>query len=196
MRIEAFHGENLRPILPALARLRCEVFRAWPYLYEGDPAYEQKYLETYLRSRTAAVFVALDGNEPVGATTCLSLAEETDNILAPFRARGIDPTTVCYFGESVLRTSYRGQGIGVRFFELREAHAKTLPGCTTAAFCAVERPDTHPAKPANFIKLDQFWRQRGFTRQPGMTCDIAWKDVGDDMETPKPMVFWTKALHP
>jgi GNAT superfamily N-acetyltransferase len=194
MRIEAFGGEKLGAILPALARLRVEVFRAWPYLYDGDTAYEQKYLETYMRSRTAAVFVALDGDEPVGATTCLSLAEETDNILAPFNAQGIDPATVCYFGESVLRTAYRGQGIGVRFFELREAHGKSLPGCDMAAFCAVDRPDAHPAKPADFVKLDTFWGQRGFTQQPGMTCDISWKDVGDTRETSKTMVFWTKAL--
>jgi GNAT superfamily N-acetyltransferase len=194
MHIEAFSGSKLGAMLPALAQLRVEVFRAWPYLYDGDLAYEQTYLQTYVRSQTAAVFVALDGDEPVGATTCLSLSEETDNILAPFLARAIDPASVCYFGESVLRTAYRGQGMGVRFFEVREAHARTLPGCRMAAFCAVERPDHHPARPPDFVPLAKFWAQRGFTRQPDMTCDISWKDVGDTQETPKRMVFWTKAL--
>jgi hypothetical protein len=84
--------------------------------------------------------------------------------------------------------------MGVRFFEVREAHARTLPGCRMAAFCAVERPDHHPARPPDFVPLAKFWAQRGFTRQPDMTCDISWKDVGDTQETPKRMVFWTKAL--
>jgi GNAT superfamily N-acetyltransferase len=114
--------------------------------------------------------------------------------VAPFLARGWGPGKICYFGESVLRSTYRGQGIGVRFFELREAHARSLPGCTMAAFCAVERPADHPARPPGFVPLDRFWGQRGFTRQPDMTCTIAWKDVGHNEETTKRMVFWTKAL--
>lgn len=194
MRIQAFSGTALGPILPALARLRVEVFRTWPYLYDGDTEYEERYLQTYVRSRTAAVFVAMDGQTPVGATTCLSLSEETENIVAPFLARNIDPASVCYFGESVLQAGYRGRGLGVRFFEKREAHARELPDCRLAAFCAVERPDTHAAKPPDFVPLTDFWHRRGFARQPDMMCEISWKDIGETQETSKPMVFWTKTL--
>ena len=40
-------GDALLPQLPALAGLRIEVFRAYPYLYEGSLAYEQDYLRGY-----------------------------------------------------------------------------------------------------------------------------------------------------
>ena len=35
-------GAALDPMLPAIARLRIEVFRAWPYLYDGSAEYEQR----------------------------------------------------------------------------------------------------------------------------------------------------------
>ena len=39
-------GPAARPYAGALAQLRLSVFRAYPYLYEGDLAYETEYLET------------------------------------------------------------------------------------------------------------------------------------------------------
>ena len=33
-------GAGLADVLPALAELRITVFRAFPYLYDGDAAYE------------------------------------------------------------------------------------------------------------------------------------------------------------
>lgn len=193
MRIEAFRGADIAAIVPSVARLRVAVFRAWPYLYDGDLAYEERYLRTYVASPSAAVFVAYDDAAAVGASTCMRLSEETANITAPFACAGADLGRVCYFGESVLLPQYRGAGVGVRFFVLREAHAAAL-GCTMAAFCAVQRPEDHPARPADYVPLDEFWRRRGYTRRPELVCDIAWKDIGEAEETSKRLVFWTKAL--
>eukprot|EP01031_Cornospumella_fuschlensis_P048144 gene48144-58971_t len=36
--------QSVADVLPALARLRITVFRDFPYLYDGDPAYEAAYL--------------------------------------------------------------------------------------------------------------------------------------------------------
>ncbi len=47
MKVEALTGDALRGALPDVARLRIEVFRAWPYLYDGDLAYEEAYLRPY-----------------------------------------------------------------------------------------------------------------------------------------------------
>ena len=33
-------GDGVATLIPEIAALRIEVFRAWPYLYEGDAAYE------------------------------------------------------------------------------------------------------------------------------------------------------------
>ena len=41
MRIEVRQGRAIAPHIGDLARLRTEVFRAFPYLYEGSPGYEE-----------------------------------------------------------------------------------------------------------------------------------------------------------
>ncbi|MBW4023717.1 MAG: GNAT family N-acetyltransferase [Proteobacteria bacterium] len=193
-RIQTVTGEALRPYIPALARLRIAVFRDWPYLYEGAPDYEETYLPVYADSPRAAVVLALDGESVVGASTCLPLADESANVQAPFRIAGIGIDRVFYFGESVLLRPYRGTGLGVRFFEEREAHARRVSACDFAAFCAVERPADHPARPADAVPLDGFWRRRGFTPYPSLACEMRWREVGATDQTPHRLVFWLKSL--
>ena len=42
--VTAHSGTAVTPFNTALAELRIQVFREWPYLYEGTLAYEQHYL--------------------------------------------------------------------------------------------------------------------------------------------------------
>lgn len=194
LRIEVFTGPALTPMLPSLSRLRMRVFRAWPYLYEGDLAAEQDYLADFVRAPSAGLVVAFDGGEAVGCSTCVALAEEDAGLTAPFAARGIDPAAVFYFGESVLLPEYRGRGAGVAFFTAREAHARAASDCDYAAFCAVVRAEDHPARPPGHVPLDAFWRHRGFTAYPDLTCRMAWREVGMETESDHTLSFWIKSL--
>jgi len=45
--IHCLKGKEILPYLSELARLRIEIFKEYPYLYEGDLAYEEQYLHTY-----------------------------------------------------------------------------------------------------------------------------------------------------
>lgn len=196
VRLERLTGKTLRQRLADLARLRIKVFRAFPYLYDGDLAYEQRYLETYLRSRESALIAAFDGDRLAGAATALPLADETDNVVAPFRRHGFEIERVFYFGESVLLPAFRGRGIGVAFFEEREAWARSLGRFSLACFCAVVRPADHPRRPEDHVPLDAFWQRRGFQPVPGMTTRFSWKDLDEAEESPKRMAYWMKTLAP
>jgi GNAT superfamily N-acetyltransferase len=187
-------GPDLPALIPDLAALRVAVFRAWPYLYDGDTGYEETYLRTYLRSPSAAVIVARFDGRIVGASTCLPMVDETANVQAPFLAKGWNPAWFFYFGESVLLPELRGRGIGVAFFNEREAHARAVSDCRYACFCGVVRPEGHPSRPDGFVPLDEFWTKRGYTRRPDVTCEMAWTDIGAAAESAKRMVFWMKPL--
>ena len=76
-------GEALTPHLAAVARLRVEVFAEWPYLYEGQPGYEERYLRHYAQSPGAAVVLALAGGEAVGAATCQPAAMKARAVARP-----------------------------------------------------------------------------------------------------------------
>lgn len=176
-----------------LARLRIEVFRDFPYLYEGDVDYERRYLATYMASPGAVVIGALDEGVLVGAATASPLADHFEEFAEPFAARGLDPTGYFYFGESVLRKQWRGRGVGVRFFEERERAAREA-GFGACVFSAVVRPADHAARPSDYQPLDAFWRKRGYARIDGLTTGFSWRDVGEAEETVKPMEFWSKRL--
>jgi GNAT superfamily N-acetyltransferase len=193
LRFETLRGTALHPLLPALARLRIEVFRDWPYLYDGDAAYEQRYLQAYSGSPGAAVVVCRAGEEVVGAATCEPMTEGHAPVRAAFQAAGLDPRDHCYFGESVLLPRFRGRGAGVRFFTEREAHARRL-GLRRAAFCAVLRDAADPRRPADHVPLDEFWRRRGYTPRPDLTVSFDWKELGATEETPHLLSFWIKDL--
>lgn len=189
-------GESLRPHLADVARLRIAVFREWPYLYDGDAAYEERYLGRYAAAPGATVVLAFDGKRVVGASTCLPLVEEGETVKAPFLAAGWDLGRVFYFGESVLLPEYRGRGVGVSFFAAREAHARRFPGIDTAAFCAVMRDPADPRRPAHYTPLDSFWRKRGYAPSPEFACTMRWKEIGGSEEMPHRLTFWLKRLSP
>ena len=191
--LETLAGTACAAVADDLARLRVEVFRDWPYLYEGSLDYERKYLAKYAAIAGATVVVARAGGRIVGASTALPLSAAEPELQAPFRAAGHDVARVYYYGESVLQPEWRGRGIGVAFFAAREARAREL-GFAVGAFCAAVRPDNHPLRPAGYVPLDAFWAKRGYVRDPGLAASFTWRDVGADAATAKPMVFWTKRL--
>jgi len=195
LRIEDLSGDALIARLDDLAHLRIQVFRAWPYLYEGDAEYERTYLKRYAEAKTGYIAVAYDGDTAVGAASALALEEETQTVQAPFIKAGIDMAPIYYFGESVLLPQYRGQGVGVDFFRRREAAARRH-GKTICCFCGVQRPADHPMKPADYVPLDAFWRKRGYHQRPDLRSSFSWKDIGDDAATEKPMIYWMRKLAP
>lgn len=194
MRVEFFAGEAMRPHLAALSRLRIAVFRDWPYLYDGSLDNEASYLADFVKAPGAGLAVAFDADTAVGCSSCLPLAQEDDSVRTPFAARGWDPADFFYLGESVLLPAYRGQGIGVEFFRLREAHARASSAAKFAAFCAVRRPADHPLRPPGAVPLDAFWRKRGYAPYPDLVCRFTWKQVDTPDKVENELSFWLKSL--
>ncbi|MFC5412990.1 GNAT family N-acetyltransferase [Larkinella bovis] len=187
-------GRAIESVFDGLAALRIAVFRDYPYLYEGSMEYEKAYLKTYAQSERSFLFAVYDGPKMVGATTCIPLDDETADIRQPFEQAGFDTDTVFYFGESILLPHYRGMGLGHRFFDEREAHARRFGTYKTACFCSVERGESHPAKPSDYRPNDAFWIKRGYTKEPSLRSTMEWPDVGESASTPKPMVYWMRKL--
>ena len=167
--IRPVSGIAVEPWLDELADLRIRIFRDYPYLYDGSVEY----------------------NRLIGAATGLPLSDADPEFVAPFERHGPPPEQVFYFGESVLLPEYRGEGVGHRFFDLRELYAQDF-GYSLTAFCAVVRDPAHPRRPSDYRSLEPFWRGRGYRPEPALTARFPWKDLGDSEETEKTMQFWMR----
>ncbi|WP_120500250.1 GNAT family N-acetyltransferase [Roseovarius sp. EL26] len=193
IRVERLTGSALADALPDVAQLRITVFRSWPYLYDGDAAYEEKYLQTYRDSKNAILVGAFDGDRLIGASTGTPMEDHAEDFAAAFAQTGLDLSDIFYCAESVLLPEYRGQGLGHAFFDAREAHARSL-GRKYSAFCSVQRPQDHPLRPENYRPLDAFWSKRGYSPVESAVASFRWKDIGQPKETDHDLQFWMRAL--
>lgn len=195
MRTKRFVGAEVAAVLPQLARLRIEVFREYPYLYDGDLDYERRYLAVYARSSDAFVagyFSAL--GELVAAVTGVSMQEEDAALQAPLRARGFDPRRVYYLGELVMHRELHGQGLGSRLAAACIDHAHALKRFDWIACATVIRPSDDPLRPADFRPADAFIARMGFEKVQNLIAQLSWKEIGETDESSKPMQLWLSNL--
>lgn len=187
-------GEQIKPFVKDIAKLRIEVFAEWPYIYDGSVAYEEKYLQTYVKTKNSFIILAKSDGVVVGASTAIWLQDADEDFQKPFIKQKIDVKTVCYFGESVVKKENRGSGFGSAFMAARENFARGISGVQLAAFCAVIRPDQHPRKAKDYHSPETLWQRKGFSKVPGMIAAFTWKDLGENVETEKQLQFWVKKL--
>lgn len=190
--IRVCSGPGVAGHLGDAANLRISVFREFPYLYEGDVAAEREYLAGYAGCPGSVFVLAEAEGTVVGVSTGLPLVAADPAFRRPFETAGKNPAEWFYLGESVLAWEWRGRGIGHRFFDEREAHARSL-GFARICFCAVERSTDHPLKPPGYRSNDAFWSRRGYVEQPGLKARFAWRQVDSaGSEVMNELVFWIR----
>lgn len=191
--IKIVHAQEIEPFTNQLADLRIEVFKEFPYLYDGNQEYEKKYLQTYIQSKNSIAVLVFDESYLVGASTGLPLNEETAEFRKPFAERGYPVRHIFYCGESILKKEYRGRGIYSMFIEAREKYARAF-GAKLICFCAVSRAQNHPLRPEGYTPPDAIWKKFGYEKQTDLKTTYSWKDVNKPFETEKEMIFWIKKL--
>ncbi|MFC7336999.1 GNAT family N-acetyltransferase [Haloferula chungangensis] len=185
-------GEALMDALDEVARLRIEVFREYPYLYDGTKEAEREYLEGYAESSGAVLVLARVDGVVIGASTGMPMGEADEAFQQPFLQNTERLENWFYLGESVLSGRFRGQGIGHRFFDEREAHAREL-AFPSVAFCSVVRPQDHPLKPHGYRSHERFWTKRGYEKRPEWRASLNWKQIDSGgMDVRNELEFWTR----
>lgn len=194
----AFHtftGSSIRPYLPSIARLSVEVYKEYPYLCDTSLEKEIEFLHKYVECEESIVVLIFEGSMIVGASTGIPLDQEPEFVKRPFEQKKLDVSKFYYFGESLLLKHYRGRGIGHHFFDLRESFVRKHSRYDHLCFAHIDRPEDDPLKPDDYRPLDDFWRKRGFVHHKDMKAYFMWKELDEDVESPKELSFWIKDLH-
>ncbi|MBI3774365.1 MAG: GNAT family N-acetyltransferase [Gammaproteobacteria bacterium] len=188
-------GAEIGAFIEPLGRYRIEIFREFPYLYDGDMEYERHYLSRYLQSDESFLLLGQDASGIACACTGIPLAHEMEEFKAPFVDRGAPVTDKFYLGEIMIRKDLRGQGLGTRVMNLALSTIARARKYQNVVLCTVIRPSSHPLKPADYTFNDNLWRHAGFSKLTDFTVLFPWKDLGDAAETLKPMCYWLKPLN-
>jgi len=189
--VKSYIGTNALPYLSDLARLRIEVFREFPYLYDGTVASEETYLSTFAESEESIFVVAFADSDVVGVSTGIPLSAAPMEVRQPWETGGHNIEEIFYFSESVLLKSYRGEGIGIRFIRERERWARRS-GYKMVVFGSVVRREDHPLQPKPYYPLDSFWRKRRYLPKEGYQCTRKWKQIDTEEEVENTLQFWYK----
>lgn len=192
--MEVYRGRDIEKVIESVAKLRIAVFREYPYLYDGDISYEEKYLQTYLKCARSVVGVEKVDGVVVGATTALPFTEGQEQLQKVFTDAGYNVEEFFYFGESVVLPEFRSGGIGQRFMDLRLQEARAYPEYSKVCFCAVSRAENDPKKPLHYKGPASLWLRNGFVQRKDLVSSMRWKEIGEDIGTEKPMQFWIKEL--
>ena len=135
-----------------------------------------------------------DEDVVVGAATGFPLKDAQPEFQAPFLKTWKNVDAYFYLGEFIIKTAYRGHGMGTQLFRICESFARQR-GCYEAlCFCAIERDQDDPRRPESYRDIQPLYKRAGFTRQAELSDIYTWIDVGDEVPSDKIMCFWTKPL--
>jgi GNAT superfamily N-acetyltransferase len=193
--LQIFHvqGQDAKPFFADMARMRLELFRGFPYLYDGNTQYEQEYLERYFSCPQAHVLLVCVKDTVVGFSTSIPLAHEIPEHRTPYEKCGLDPQDFMYLGEAMLDAPHRGQGVLRLFHELHEQTAREN-GMRFTTLMTVNRPENHPLRPAEYTPMDVLLDHFGYTKIPHCEINIEWPQVDTGRIESNTLSVWQKDL--
>jgi len=192
----SLRGSDITAWIPEIARLRMEVFKDFPYYYDGTMDYEVQYLSRYGQSPDAFIFLVRDPKEQVliGMTSCNRLLHEDDVFKKPLVAFGLNPERTFYFGESILLKEYRRRKLGHLFFEKREEFSRSFNNIETLCFCAIDTSTFPPERNYDQSALYALWDKQQFKKIENLSVMLSWKTHFETIESEKKCDFWLKKL--
>lgn len=194
MEIKIASLKEIENYIDVIANLRITIFKEYPYLYNGDFTYEQKYLKKFLQTPDSLICVAYDEGQIVGAITALPLMYEEELVKEPFLNQDIPLNTIFYYSEALILEKYRKKGIGIKMFKVVEEKIISMEKYTYFTFAAIERSESHPQKPKEYQSPYPFFRKIGFQQRKDLVCHMSWKEIDKTQESIQSLYFWTKEM--
>lgn len=196
--IEILIGKDSNDYIEKISQLRIEAFKEYPYLYQGELAYEKQYVRGYTTDSKAMIAIAkLDGTI-AGISSGIPLISESEIVSDAkkiFSAQKINISDYYYYGEIIILPEFRSQGNASKLYSAQDELIKSW-GFKYACILTVVREEDHPLKPKDYKSPDKMWEHFGFFRN-NLTTKHHWPTIQSDMsvvDIDNILEFWTKKL--
>jgi hypothetical protein len=174
--IKVLTGAETQSLLPFVANLRINIFREYPYLYEGNFKEEMDDLEHCAQLLHNALAIAYYKNTPVGFLYGIPLTEFAshfeNSVIDLFKNKDLDPAICYYFADIIILPEHRGNHLSSRLFTALENYAQEQ-GYLSGSFIT-ESHDKHPLKPDNYKSLDPLWNSLNYNKT-GLMSYGSWQ---------------------
>lgn len=196
--LKVLTSDQVNTYLNDIASFRIKYFKDFPYMYEGNMDYEQKYIGGFVKDKKAILVVAVKDNQIVAVSTALPLISDADILGdAPkkFLEKGLNPKDFFYYGEIIIKPEYRGLGVAKAIMSIQEAFAKNL-NYKKITLSTVVRSKDDPRAPIDYISSDIVWHNLGFKKED-IFMEYEWPTIIDQVTVrsiENRMVFWTKTI--
>jgi GNAT superfamily N-acetyltransferase len=194
MKFEMIRGHQFESYIDVIADLRIEIFKEYPYLYDGDKATEVDYLKSYSASRSSILVLASDQGRIVGAVTGIPIAEMDAQFLVPFVENHFSVMSIFYLGEMLLLKEYRGKGTGYAMYKMFEDLVRSDQRYEQIAIAEVVRDKSDLRMPENYVPVSKLWEKLGYIQRPEILMQAPYKEIDSIGKVPHSLVFSFKDL--
>lgn len=174
--IKLLTNQEVTPLLPFVASLRINVFREYPYLYDGNFKEEMDDLEHCAQLPHNAIAIAYHKNTPIGFLYGIPLVEFQSHFENPvidlFKEKNLQPETCYYFADVIILPEHRGNHLTKKLFDVLEAYAQEN-GYSSASFIT-ENHEVHPLKPVDYKSLAPLWTYLQY-KKTGLQSEGSWQ---------------------
>ncbi len=194
--IKVFKGDEISPYVKGITDIAIEVYKEYPYLYDGTEEEYLPFIDYYSHSSFGIASLLFDGDRPVGVAIGMPLNEMRDRFKDPLLAARPDENLekIYYLGEFLLINEYRGKGYGKKLYKQLENLVKENGEYSKLCFCKIVEWDYHPLMPNGYLPMDGFWIKQGFEICDDITVSVYWDDVGTNENSIHHLVYWMKNL--
>ena len=160
------------------------LFRSeYPYLYNGDDAGYEEYLESYCKVKGAIVCLAFDTDKVIGLATGMPMQETREIYQQTFLKNGYDLESLYYLGEFGVQKEYQGRGVEEALY----AEIAAVAQDRSKKLCLWELSSDLPR---GYIPNSTFWEKIGFIHHPELYFTIVWTNIGDAIESEHLAEYW------
>lgn len=176
--IEIVTGRDIANYINAIADFRINIFKEYPYLYEGNIDAEYDYLKNYLTNNQSILVIAKSQKKIIGLATGVPVMSDfplLQGVRDEYLRRNIDPSLYYYYGEVIIDKNFRGKKIGSKLRQLMDEKIKTWNFHNVCVFTVI-REKEHALRPKNYIDMEKILEHLGFQRS-GYEIHCKWPTI-------------------